>query len=115
MTERCKMEKLYKQIKEYTSYNRQEAADKALILAFMERNPDALYRDNLAGHFAATAWVVNKNRTKVLMVYHNIYKSWSWAGGHADGESDLLAVAHREITEETGLSDMKLLCDAGVV
>ena len=111
MTERCKMEKLYKQIKEYTPYNRQEAADKALMLAFMERNPDALYRDNLTGHFAATAWVVNKNRTKVLMVYHNIYKSWSWAGGHADGESDLLAVAHREITEETGLSDMKLLCD----
>lgn len=105
------MEKLYKQIKEYTPYNRQEAADKALMLAFMERNPDALYRDNLAGHFAATAWVVNKDRTKVLMIYHNIYKSWAWAGGHADGESDLLAVARREIMEETGLTDMKLLCD----
>ena len=33
MTERCKMEKLYKQIKEYTPYNRQETADKALMLS----------------------------------------------------------------------------------
>lgn len=111
MTERCKMEKLYKQIKEYTPYNRQEAADKTLMLQFMERNPDCLTRDNLAGHFATSAWVVNKTRTKVLMIYHNIYSSWSWAGGHADGESNLLAVARREILEETGLADMKLLCD----
>ena len=111
MTERCKMEKLYKQIKEYIPYNRQEAADKALMLQFMERNPDCLTRENLTGHFATSAWVVNPQRTKVLMIYHNIYNSWSWAGGHADGESDLLAVARREILEETGLADMKLLCD----
>ena len=37
------------------------------------------------------------------MVYHNIYDSWSWLGGHADGETDLLAVALREVKEETGL------------
>ena len=34
------------------------------------------------------------------MVYHNIYNSWSWLGGHADGETDLLAVALREVKEE---------------
>lgn len=48
-------------------------------------------------------WVVNKDRSKVLMVYHNIYDSWSWVGGHADGETDLLAVAMREVKEETGI------------
>ena len=36
------------------------------------------------------------------MVYHNIYDSWSWTGGHADGEMDLLAVAMKEGKEETG-------------
>ena len=51
----------------------------------------------------ASAWVVNKDRTKVLMVYHNIYNSWSWLGGHADGETDLLKVAVREVKEEAGL------------
>ena len=38
------------------------------------------------------------------MVYHNIYHSWSWLGGHADGETDLLSVAIREVKEEAGVS-----------
>ena len=105
------MEKLYKQLKEYIPYNPQEEADKQRMLEFMETNPNCLTRDNKTAHFAATAWVVNRQRTKVLMVYHNIYKSWAWSGGHADGESDLLAVARKEIAEETGVTDMKLLCD----
>lgn len=41
------------------------------------------------------------------MIYHNIYNSWSWTGGHADGETDLLAVALREVTEETGLQTLR--------
>ena len=105
------MKKLYQQISDYTPYNRQEAADKAAMLSFMDRNPDALSRENPVAHFTATAWVVNRQRTKVLMIYHNIYNSWSWAGGHADGDSNLQAVARREISEETGLTDLKLLCD----
>ena len=37
------------------------------------------------------------------MAWHNIYSSWSWLGGHADGETDLLCVALREAREESGL------------
>ena len=95
------MEKLYRQLESYIPYNRQEAADRASMLAFMERNPDCLLRSNTAAHFAATAWVVNRQRTKVLMVYHNIYNSWAWSGGHADGEADLEAVAIREENDLT--------------
>ncbi|WP_349772660.1 NUDIX hydrolase [Lacrimispora xylanisolvens] len=40
---------------------------------------------------------------RVLMAYHNIYHSWAWTGGHADGEKDLLSVAMREAREETGI------------
>ncbi|MDP4159583.1 MAG: NUDIX hydrolase, partial [Bacillota bacterium] len=43
---------------------------------------------------------------KVLMIYHNIYNSWSWIGGHADGEEDLLAVAMKELKEETGVMNV---------
>ena len=50
---------------------------------------------NCLAHMTASAWVVNPGRTKVLMVYHNIYKSWSWLGGHANNEQDLLQVAVR--------------------
>lgn len=47
----------------------------------------------------------------MLMIYHNIYKSWAWTGGHADGESDLLETAIRELKEETGVEDVKVLND----
>ena len=58
-------------------------------------------------HFTASAWVVNQTRTRVLMAYHNIYHSWSWLGGHADGEEDLLQVAVREVQEESGLKQVR--------
>ncbi len=105
------MKNLIKQLENYTPYNEKEAAEKAAMLEFISRNPDCLSRENTVAHFATSPWIVNKDRTKVLMIYHNIYKSWSWAGGHADGESDLLAVCKREIAEETGLTDVKLLSD----
>lgn len=40
-------------------------------------------RDNLVGHLSASAWIVNRERNRVLMVYHNLYDTWAWVGGHA--------------------------------
>ena len=91
--------------------NEQEEADKKGILAFLAANENAFTRDNTIAHMTASAWVVNHDRTKVLMVYHRIYDSWSWTGGHADGEEDLLAVALREVTEETGVSSVTPVSD----
>ncbi|MFR3922655.1 MAG: NUDIX hydrolase [Dysosmobacter welbionis] len=67
----------------------------------------ALHRDNAAGHLTASAWVVSPDRTQVLMAYHNLYDSWSWLGGHADGDRDLLAVSMREVREESGLTAVR--------
>ncbi len=91
----------------YEPWNEQEARDQTVILAFLDRYPDAFLRSNLLAHMTASAWVVNPRRDKVLMVYHRIYDSWSWTGGHADGETDLLAVALREVTEETGVQSVR--------
>ena len=85
----------------YRPYNEQEQRDLPLLLAALKQ-PDSFTRQNETAHFTASAWVVNPARNKVLMIYHNIYNSWSWTGGHADGETDLLAVALREVAEETG-------------
>lgn len=100
---------LYQQIKEYIPYNEQEARDREMMLRFMERNPDYLERTNKTAHFSTSLWVVNPDRTKILMIYHNIYRSWSWIGGHADGEEDLKAVALRELFEETGVKNARLV------
>ena len=97
------MQMLRDQIAAYQPANEQEAADQQLMLSFMDRNPYCLNRSNLAAHFSASGWIVNKARDKVLLCYHKVYDSWSWTGGHADGESDLEAVAIREANEETGV------------
>lgn len=81
----------------------QETADRALMLRAMEQYDDLLTRDNPVMHFTSSSWIVSPARDRVLMVYHNIYRSWSWTGGHADGDPDPMAVAVREAMEETGL------------
>lgn len=98
---------LHNDILAYVPFNEQEARDKALILDFLERNDDAFLRSNRVAHMTASAWVVNPSRDRVLMVYHKIYNSWSWTGGHADGEEDLLSVALRELREETGVRHVR--------
>lgn len=100
-------EQLIRQIRAYRPWNAQEERDKALILRFLEENEDAFLRSNPSAHMTASAWVVNPARDRVLMVYHKIYDSWSWTGGHADGEEDLLAVALREVREETGVEHVR--------
>ena len=95
--------KLIRQIEQYQPGNEQEERDKKLILHCLKYQENIFSRENALVHMTASAWVVNKARTKVLMVYHNIYDSWSWMGGHADGEEDLLSVALREVQEESGI------------
>ena len=101
------MSALTEQLAAYRPWNEQEARDRDVILHFLQTAPDAFLRSNLLAHMTASAWVVNARRDKVLLVYHRIYDSWSWTGGHADGEEDLLAVALSEVREETGTAHVR--------
>lgn len=93
-------------IKNYIPCCEQEKKDKALIEYCIDKFDDILTRDNSMAHITSSGFVVNKTKDKVLMVHHNIYNSWSWTGGHADGEEDLLAVAIKEAKEETGVKSI---------
>ena len=103
--------RLLQEIQNYEPVNEQETRDKEIMLQFIKNNPDCLTRENQVAHFTTSIWTVNKERTKTLMVYHNIYNSWSWIGGHADGSDDLATVAMRELEEETGIKNAKLVSD----
>ena len=104
--ERNIMEELIKQIEEYIPFNKQEERDKAQMLAFLHSGAELITRNNPVAHLTASAWVVSPDRKQVIMVYHNLYKSWSWMGGHADGDWDLLGVAKKEVMEECGLQEL---------
>lgn len=102
---------ILEKIQRYTPINEQEMRDKEVMIQFIEKNPDYLDRTNLIGHFTTSIWTINEERTKTLMAYHNIYDSWAWLGGHADGEEDLCQVALRELSEETGVANGRLLSE----
>lgn len=91
-------------ISSYIPQSDQEEQDKKVMLALLQDFPDSiLTRRNEVAHFTSSGFILNPNRDKALMVHHNIRNTWSWTGGHADGERDFLAVALREAKEETGV------------
>lgn len=107
--EKCR--RLKAQLEGFRPCNEQEAADRNRILQALDTREGVFERTDETAHITASAWVVNLDRTRVLMVYHNIYHSWSWLGGHADGDADLLAVAMREVREESGVRSLRPVSD----
>ena len=95
------------QIRAFRPWNQQEERDQAELLRRLTSGEELYTRNNASAHLTASAWVVSPDRRQVLMAYHNLYGSWAWLGGHADGERDLLAVALREVLEESGLSNLR--------
>src|SRR5690349_18598438 len=75
------------------------------------KHPRAFFRDHLPGHITGSAWVVNNDRTKVLLHHHLKLDKWLQAGGHADGDEIVLNVALRELEEETGIKKVNRLSD----
>ena len=86
----------------------QEERDREFLLKYLDTYEDVLTRENVVGHFTSSGFIVNKDRTKCLMIHHNIYNAWAWTGGHADGDSDFLHVAVKEAEEETGIPKEKI-------
>ena len=95
--------KILSQLEAFRPWNAQEEQDLAELIRRLKHGENLFDRENTAAHLTASAWVTTPDRSRVLMAYHNLYDSWAWLGGHADGDRDLLAVALREVEEESGL------------
>jgi len=100
---------LKESLEAYRPYNEQEEKDKALLLEALLTQKNVFSRENRFCHFTASSWIVNKERTKILLCYHNLYQSWTWLGGHADGNENLLEVCEKEIREEAGIQSARPL------
>jgi 8-oxo-dGTP pyrophosphatase MutT (NUDIX family) len=84
-----------------------EAAMTADTIRFVEAHSDCLQRTQLTGHLTGSAWIVDATRTRTLLTHHRKLDKWLQLGGHADGDSDLRAVAMREAREESGLTKLR--------
>lgn len=104
---------MYKnQIKRYQPINEQEVQDQKVMLDYIESfSHNLLTRENEFAHLTSSGFILNETLDKVLMIYHNLYQSWAWTGGHADGEADLLKVAIKEAKEETGVVNIRPLSE----
>ncbi len=89
-----------------------EAAMTAEIIRFVEAQADCLHRTCAPGHLTGSAWIVDPERRRALLVHHRKLDKWLQPGGHADGDPDLLAVARREAREETGLTELRTVSPA---
>lgn len=98
----------YKLVKEYIPKSIEDAAIRQSMLKYIKENyGTVLTRGNTMAHMTASTVILNEAATKMLMIHHRIYDAWTWQGGHADGDEDLLRVALKEAEEETGLSQVK--------
>ena len=98
-------------LRQYRTSFMDESAYRRRSIDFVEGHEDCFYRELWPAHVTGSSWVVNPQRTQVIMLHHKKHDQWFQPGGHADGQADILAVALRETHEETGLdpSDIKLL------
>lgn len=82
--------------------------ERPFIARFIEllKHEDAYQRKHLPGHITGSSWIVNQDRSKVLLVKHGSLKKWLQPGGHADGDENVFRVAMREANEETGLTNI---------
>jgi len=95
-------------LENYRTPFEEEMAFASEFLNLLE-DPDAFKRERSAGHFTASAWIVNKRRTHTLLTLHRKLDKWLQLGGHADGEENLLVVAMQEAQEESGLASLRLV------
>ena len=100
------VDNLKESLEKFIPHNEQEEVERKIMLKYINDFDDVLTRQNEYGHFTSSAFVLNKERTKILMIYHKIYNSWAWTGGHSDGDNDLLYVAMKEAKEETGVKNV---------
>jgi 8-oxo-dGTP pyrophosphatase MutT (NUDIX family) len=87
----------------YNPLDAEEKISKNRMLAFVAAYPDCFERSLAIGHVTASAWIINQDNSRALLMHHAKLGRWVQLGGHCDGESDVLAVALKEAQEESGI------------
>lgn len=79
------------------------------VLAFLLARPDGCQRSCVPGHITASTLVISDAGEQVLLTLHPRIGRWVQLGGHCeDSDSDILAAALREATEESGIDGLRL-------
>lgn len=79
------------------------------MLAFLDSNPSACLRQNVAGHVTASSLVLDASGRHVLLTLHPRVGRWIQLGGHCEeSDIDVVGAALREAREESGIEDLSI-------
>jgi len=98
-------------IKEYIKRNPQEdVSDLQSLINYIETDPHCFERIKKEGarHIASNMLLFSHDYKNMLCLWHTKIKAWTFPGGHCDGDSDVHAVAQKELLEETGITDIEI-------
>ena len=96
-------------LNDYNPQATEEIEFKSRMLSFIDKNKDCFERTLLIGHITGSAFILNKDQSKALLLHHTKLDRWFQLGGHCDGDSDVLAVAVKEAQEESGIMGIEPL------
>jgi len=103
---------LLNDLEEYRKRYPRETDTLSRFVDFVSAHEDCFLRSQKLGHITASAWLLNPDSTSVLLTHHRKLNRWLQPGGHADGDSDILANAIREAQEESGITSIQVLSEA---
>lgn len=78
------------------------------IVAMADRSAALATRTTRPGHLTGSALVMDADGERVLVLLHRKLGIWVQPGGHADGDMNLIGVAWREASEETGIAGLRI-------
>ena len=99
---------LIKALKDFTPYNEIEKTHLENSLHFLNTQESCFSRANSHGHITGSAFLLNKDFSKILLTHHAKLNRWLQFGGHSDNDKNTLRVAVKEVIEESGISDFIL-------
>jgi 8-oxo-dGTP pyrophosphatase MutT (NUDIX family) len=92
-------------LQEYWKLNTQNQSKSDEIIDWIETYGElAFKKENFKWHVTGSLLIMNREKTKVLLMFHKKLQLWLQFGGHADGEIDTENVAIREFHEESGIA-----------
>ncbi len=104
------MFRLLEELRKFSPYDENERKNVEKVLSFLVNSENCYDRSNLEGHVTAGGLICDKEGN-LLLNHHKALNMWLQFGGHSDGSGDSLSVAKREILEEAGITELKLLSD----
>jgi len=88
--------------------SRELRSTRSRMRELIESVPAPADRTSLPGHLTGSALVVDSTFSSTLLLLHAKLHIWVQPGGHADGDTNLMSVALREATEETGIQELRI-------